>query len=42
MSDTLPHYVRREPFDAYDGEKTDPSLESYYQTCILDRRPGCL
>ena len=30
MSDTLPHYVRREPFDAYDGEKTDPSLESYY------------
>lgn len=30
MSDTLPHYVRREPFDAYDGEKTDPALESYY------------
>jgi peptide/nickel transport system permease protein len=26
----LPHYVRREPFDAYDGEKLDPKLESYY------------
>ncbi len=28
--DRLAHYVRREPFDAYDGEKTDPSLENYY------------
>ena len=28
--DKLAHYVRREPFDAYDGEKTDPALESYY------------
>ena len=28
--DRLAHYVRREPFDAYDGEKTDPALESYY------------
>ncbi|MCA3260680.1 MAG: ABC transporter permease [Telmatospirillum sp.] len=26
----LPHYVRREPFDAYDGERLDPKLESYY------------
>jgi peptide/nickel transport system permease protein len=26
----LPHFVRREPFDAYDGEKLDPKLESYY------------
>ncbi|MFN7194465.1 MAG: ABC transporter permease [Rhodospirillales bacterium] len=26
----LPHYVRREPFDPYDGEKLDPKLESYY------------
>jgi peptide/nickel transport system permease protein len=30
MTDTLPHYVRREPFDAYDGEKSDPALERYY------------
>ncbi|MBI1244660.1 MAG: ABC transporter permease subunit [Alphaproteobacteria bacterium] len=29
-SDRLAHYVRREPFDAYDGEKTDPALEKYY------------
>ncbi|MBL8831768.1 MAG: ABC transporter permease [Rhodospirillales bacterium] len=28
--DRLAHYVRREPFDAYDGEKTDPALENYY------------
>ncbi len=28
--DRLAHYVRREPFNAYDGEKTDPALESYY------------
>ncbi|MBI3506222.1 MAG: ABC transporter permease [Proteobacteria bacterium] len=29
-NDRLAHYVRREPFDAYDGEKTDPALENYY------------
>ncbi|MBL8806847.1 MAG: ABC transporter permease [Rhodospirillales bacterium] len=28
--DRLAHYVRREPFDAYDGEKADPALERYY------------
>jgi len=30
MTDTLPHYVRREPFDPHDGEKGDPALERYY------------
>ena len=29
-SDKLAHYVRREPFDPYDGEKLDPKLERYY------------
>lgn len=28
--DRLPHYVRRETFDPYDGEKLDPKLERYY------------
>lgn len=29
-SDKLAHYVRREKFDPYDGEKLDPKLERYY------------
>ncbi len=29
-TDRLPHYVRRETFDPYDGEKLDPKLERYY------------
>jgi peptide/nickel transport system permease protein len=29
-TDKLPHYVRREKFDPYDGEKLDPKLERYY------------
>ena len=29
-TDKLAHYVRRETFDPYDGEKLDPKLERYY------------
>ena len=29
-TDKLAHYVRRETFDPYDGEKLNPKLERYY------------